>query len=165
MLCLTPHSHFRISKCIEQSWVVCSIPKSVEAVKVWLPVLVPRKIFSVISTGSEQPHSGHESSVAEGPFPGKRRVVCPEVAQRRQLQGCCQWKVCKSQLSVFCLFSNLTCPSSSAKSWWGKNVNTENIVSWHDSSSFCANLNSFPSYLVHLFHVLKNEHFLFLHCI
>lgn len=33
--------------------------KSVEPVKVWLPVLLPREIFSVISTGSEQPCSGH----------------------------------------------------------------------------------------------------------
>lgn len=139
------------------------IVKSVEPVKVWLPALLLRKKFSMISTGSEQPCSGQWSLLAEGPFPGKHRVVSLEVAQWRQLPGLLPVEdVYVTTERGISPFSNLTCPCSSAKSLWGENVNTEGIVSRHDSSSFCPNLNSFSPYLMHLFHALKNEKFSFL---
>lgn len=102
--------------------------KSVEPVKVWLPVLHPRKIFRVISTASEQPCSGHWSSLAAGPFPGKHTVVTLEVAQGGQLPRLLPVKDVYVRIEqLLSPFSNLTCLYSSAKA--GKNVDSEGIVS------------------------------------
>lgn len=153
VLYLTQHSHFGISRHKEQSWIVSSIPNQ------------PQSLQRQWKHGCL--HFFPESSsvwfpLVQNSHGGRSQARAVRFLGRFLSEGSSQWLLSLKDVYVATKriifpFASLMCPCSSAKSLWGKNVNTEDILSWHDSFSSSPNLTSFSHYLVHLLQALENE--------